>query len=226
MSTLILLRHGESIWNAADRFAGWTDVALSDVGEKEAARAGTVLATAGLLPDVVHTSLLRRAISTADIALDAADRHWISVHRTWRLNERNYGALEGRRRQEVRARYGDAQFMAWRRAFDVAPPPAERAGDDARYRALGVAVPGSESLQDVLVRLLPYWDSALRADLRRGRTVLVAAHGNVLRVLIAHIEGIPTERLRDIAVPTGEPLAYELTADLAAVRRGRLGRPL
>jgi len=224
MATLILLRHGQSIWNAADRFAGWTDVPLSEVGEKEAARAGTALARAGLLPDLVHTSLLRRAISTADIALDVADRHWIPVHRTWRLNERNYGALEGRSREEVRAQYGDEQFAAWRRSYSVAPPPADPSataerGRDARYQALGIDVPSTESLEDVLVRLLPYWRSALSTDLRGRRTVLVVAHGNVLRTLISHLERIPADAVRTIAVPTGEPLRYELSDDLVDVRR-------
>ena len=217
MPTLILLRHGESMWNAADRFAGWTDVPLSDVGRKEAAACGALLARTGLLPDVVHTSLLRRAISTAAIALDAADRHWIPVHRSWRLNERHYGALEGQSREDIRARFGDELFMAWRRSYDVAPPPRDRE-PDARYRALGVDVPASESLRDVLDRLLPHWESAISDDLRADRTVLVVAHGNVLRALISHLERIPSDAIRDIAVPTGEPLHYELGEGLLAAQ--------
>ncbi|WP_326761701.1 2,3-bisphosphoglycerate-dependent phosphoglycerate mutase [Streptomyces phaeochromogenes] len=219
MRTLILLRHGESVWNAADRFAGWADVPLSDVGREEAAGAGVLLAKAGLLPDVVHTSLLRRAISTADIALDAAERHWIPVRRTWRLNERHYGALQGRLREEVRTRFGDERFMAWRRSYDVAPPPAEQgavvAGDrNARYRHLGVTIPATESLKDVLARLLPYWESAICADLHVGRTVLLVAHGNVLRALISHLEQIPSDAIRQITVPTGKPIRCELTDGL------------
>jgi 2,3-bisphosphoglycerate-dependent phosphoglycerate mutase len=195
---LILLRHGESVWNAADRFAGWTDVALSEVGRKEAAGAGALLAGSGLFPDVVHTSLLRRAISTAAIALDVAGRHWIPVRRTWRLNERRYGALEGRGREEVRAQFGDEQFTAWRRSYSIAPP-------------------GGESLEDVLIRLLPYWETAVAADLRAGRSVLVVTHGNVLRALISHLERIPPEGIRAITVPTGEPFGYELTEQLRPV---------
>ncbi|WP_284748336.1 2,3-bisphosphoglycerate-dependent phosphoglycerate mutase [Amycolatopsis sp. RTGN1] len=188
----MLLRHGESVWNADDRFAGWTDVPLSEVGRKEAAGAGVSLARSGCLPDVVHTSLLRRAISTAAIALDVAGRHWIPVRRSRRLNERHYGALEGRSREEVRAQYGDEQFMTWRRSYSVAPP-------------------AGESLEDVLARLLPYWEAAVAADLRAGRTVLVVSHGNVLRTLISHFEGLPP---RSITVPTGEPFGYELTEEL------------
>ncbi|MEU9779836.1 2,3-bisphosphoglycerate-dependent phosphoglycerate mutase [Streptomyces phaeochromogenes] len=229
MHTLILLRHGESVWNAADRFAGWADVPLSDIGRKEAARCGALLTRAGLLPDVVHTSLLRRAISTADIALEVADRHWIPVQRTWRLNERHYGALQGRSREEVRTRFGDERFMTWRRSHDVAPPPAEQGTivgreRDARYRHLGVTVPATESLNDVLVRLLPYWESAICADLYAGRTVLVVAHGNVLRALISHLERIPDDALRQVAVPTGEPIRYELTDGLRPT--GSRGLPL
>ncbi|SEP48542.1 2,3-bisphosphoglycerate-dependent phosphoglycerate mutase [Amycolatopsis saalfeldensis] len=205
---LILLRHGESIWNAADRFAGWTDIPLSEVGRKEAARSGALIAYAGLRPDVVHTSLLRRAISTAAIALDVAERHWIPVRRTWRLNERHYGALEGQHREDVRARFGDEQFTAWRRSYSVAPPPAERTA---------AGVPAGESLEDVLIRLLPYWETAVAADLSAGRTVLVVTHGNVLRALISHLEGIPPQDIRTITVPTGEPFGYELTEDLHPV---------
>lgn len=195
---LILLRHGESVWNADDRFAGWTDVPLSEVGRKESAGAGAQLAGSGFLPDVAHTSLLRRAISTAAIALDVADRHWIPVRRTWRLNERHYGALEGHGREEIRARYSDEQFMAWRRSYSVAPP-------------------AGESLEDVRGRLLPYWETAVATDLRAGRTVLVVTHGNVLRTLIGHLERIPPDALRDITVPTGEPFGYELTEKLQPV---------
>ncbi|MYW96215.1 2,3-bisphosphoglycerate-dependent phosphoglycerate mutase [Amycolatopsis rubida] len=216
MRRLILLRHGESVWNAADRFAGWTDVPLSEVGRKEAARAGALLASAGLLPDVVHTSLLRRAISTAAIALDVADRHWIPVRRTWRLNERHYGALEGRRREEVRAEFGDERFTAWRRSYSAAPPPLGRERDhDARYR--GVDVPRSESLEDVLARLLPYWGTAVGTDLRASRTVLIVAHGNVLRALISHLDQVEPAAIRNIAVPTGEPIRYELTETLRPI---------
>jgi 2,3-bisphosphoglycerate-dependent phosphoglycerate mutase len=198
---LVLLRHGESTWNAEDRFAGWADIPLSDVGRKEAVRAGHALAHAGLLPDVVHTSLLRRAVTTADLALDAADRHWIPVRRDWRLNERHYGALQGMRRADVHAAFGDELTMAWRRSYDTPPPPLPdpQPGE-----------PAAESLRDVLARLLPYWRSAVLPDVRAGLTVLVVAHGNVFRGLIAHQEQLPEPAIRGIEVPTGVPLRYDL----------------
>lgn len=216
---LVLLRHGESAWNAADLFAGWMDVPLSERGHSEARRCGESLVQAGLLPDVVHTSLLRRAIATANIALDAADRHWIDVRRSWRLNERHYGALQGRSREQVRAEFGDEQFIRWRRSYDAPPPPAEPV-NDPRYRDLGVPVPPGESLKDVLARLLPYWEAAIAPDLRAGRTVLVVAHGNSLRALVKHLDGISDDDIVGLNIPTGRPLRYDLTHQLRPVHPG------
>jgi 2,3-bisphosphoglycerate-dependent phosphoglycerate mutase len=217
--TLVLLRHGESIWNAADRFAGWVDVPLSEQGRTEARQAGELLRDCGALPDVVHTSLLRRAVSTADLALDVADRHWIPVGRTWRLNERHYGALQGQSREHIRAEFGDELFGRWRRAYDVAPPPIAPGSpfgqdSDPRYAELRVGVPSAESLADVLRRLLPYWRSYISPGLRIGRTVLVVAHGNVLRALIKHLDGLSGEEVVSLSIPTGIPLRYDLTEDL------------
>ena len=216
MPTLILLRHGESDWNQKNLFTGWVDVDLTANGEAEGRRGGELLAEHGLLPDVVHTSLLRRAIRTADIALNAADRHWIPVRRSWRLNERHYGALQGKDKAAVRAEFGDDQFMLWRRSYDVPPPPLSdddefsQAGD-ARYADLLETVPRTECLADVVTRLLPYWYDAIVPDLRHG-TVLVAAHGNSLRAMIKHLDGLSDDAVVALNVPTGIPLRYELDA--------------
>src|SRR5690348_14718415 len=178
MATLILLRHGESEWNAKNLFTGWVDVALTDKGRAEATRGGEQLVEAGLLPDVVHTSLQRRAITTAHLALDAADRHWIPVRRSWRLNERHYGALQGKDKKQTLEQYGEEQSTNWARSFDVPPPPIEdgdvgsQAGE-VRYADLGDQLPRTECLKDVIARLLPYWDADLAADLQPGRTVLI-----------------------------------------------------
>ena len=215
MPTLILLRHGESDWNKKNLFTGWVDVDLSAAGEDEARRGGELLVEHGLLPDVVHTSLLRRAIYTAQISLDVADRQWIPVRRSWRLNERHYGALQGKDKAAVRAEFGDDQFMLWRRSYDV-PPPALADDDehsqvgDPRYADLLEAVPRSECLADVLVRMLPYWYDAIVPDLRHGQLVLVAAHGNSLRALIKHLDGLTNEAVVALNVPTGIPLRYDL----------------
>ena len=223
--TLILLRHGESDWNAKNLFTGWVDVDLTDKGRAEAVRAGELMAAEGLLPDVVHTSLLRRAITTANSALDVADRHWIPVHRSWRLNERHYGALQGLDKAATRDKYGEEQFMLWRRSFDTPPPPIEddnefsQAGDP-RYADLGDEMPRTECLKDVIARMLPYWDSDVVPDLRDGRTVLVAAHGNSLRALVKHLDGISDDDIVGLNIPTGIPLLYELDADLVPVTRG------
>jgi 2,3-bisphosphoglycerate-dependent phosphoglycerate mutase len=213
--TLILLRHGESDWNKKNLFTGWVDVDLSPAGEEEAIRGGELLRAADLMPDVVHTSLLRRAIRTADITVDGIDRLWLPVRRSWRLNERHYGALQGKDKSEVRAEFGDEQFMLWRRSYDVPPPPL---ADDDRYSQVGdprygnllESVPRTECLKDVVERLLPYWYDAIVPELRLGRIVLIVAHGNSLRALIKHLDGMSDEAVVALNVPTGIPLRYEL----------------
>ena len=215
MPTLVLLRHGESDWNKKNLFTGWVDVGLSAAGEDEARRGGELLVEHGLLPEVVHTSLLRRAIDTAQISLGVADRQWIPVRRSWRLNERHYGALQGKDKAAVRAEFGDDQFMLWRRSYDVPPPPLADDDEhsqvgDPRYADLLEAVPRTECLADVLARMLPYWYDAIVPDVRRGQLVLVAAHGNSLRALIKHLDGLSNEAVVALNVPTGIPLRYEL----------------
>jgi 2,3-bisphosphoglycerate-dependent phosphoglycerate mutase len=215
MPTLVLLRHGESDWNKKNLFTGWVDVGLSAAGEDEARRGGELLVEHGLLPDVVHTSLLRRAIDTAQISLDVADRQSIPVRRSWRQNERHNGALHGNDKAAVRAEFGDDQFMLWRRSYDVPPPPLADDDEhsqvgDPRYADLLEAVPRTECLADVLARMLPYWYDAIVPDLRRGQLVLVAAHGNSLRALIKHLDGLSNEAVVALNVPTGIPLRYEL----------------
>jgi 2,3-bisphosphoglycerate-dependent phosphoglycerate mutase len=216
---LVLLRHGESEWNAKGLFTGWVDVALSAKGEAEARRAGELLAEAEVLPDVVHTSLLRRAISTANLTLDVCDRHWIDVRRDWRLNERHYGALQGKNKKQVRETFGDEQFMLWRRSYDTPPPPIEPGSEfsqdgDPRYAALGDALPRTECLKDVVARMLPYWETAVVPDLRAGRAVLLAAHGNSLRALVKHLDGISDSEIAGLDIPTGIPLRYQLDEQL------------
>ena len=213
--TLVLLRHGESEWNAKNLFTGWVDVPLNDKGRAEALHGGELIKESGLLPDVVHTSLLRRAINTAAMALDVADRHWIPVRRSWRLNERHYGDLQGKNKKETLEQYGEEQFMLWRRSFDVPPPPI---ADDSewsqsglpQYADLGDEMPRTECLKDVIERFLPYWESSIVPDLRAGRTTLVAAHGNSLRALVKHLDGISDEDIAGLNIPTGMPLVYEL----------------
>ena len=225
LGTLVLLRHGQSTWNAENLFTGWVDVPLSEQGEAEARRGGELLAEAGLLPDVVHTSLLRRAISTANIALDVADRHWIDVRRDWRLNERHYGALQGKNKKETLEQFGEEQFMLWRRSYDTPPPPIEPGSQysqdgDVRYADLGDKLPTTECLKDVVERLLPYWESAIVPDLRAGKTVLIAAHGNSLRALVKHLDGISDEDIVGLNIPTGIPLRYDLDENLKPTNPG------
>jgi 2,3-bisphosphoglycerate-dependent phosphoglycerate mutase len=223
--TLILLRHGQSEWNAKNLFTGWVDVALTEEGRAEAERGGVLMREAGLLPDVVHTSLQRRAINTACIALDVADRHWIPVRRSWRLNERHYGALQGKDKKQTLAEFGEEQFMLWRRSFDTPPPPLD---DDAefspaglpQYADLGADLPRTECLKDVIERFLPYWESDITADLRAGHTVLVAAHGNSLRALVKHLDDISDDDIAGLNIPTGMPLVYELDDDFSPVVKG------
>jgi 2,3-bisphosphoglycerate-dependent phosphoglycerate mutase len=225
LGTLVLLRHGESIWNAENLFTGWVDVPLSDDGMAEARRAGELLGEKGPLPEVVHTSVLRRAINTANVSLDVCERHWIPVRRDWRLNERHYGALQGKNKAQIREEYGDDQFMIWRRSYDTPPPPiapgAEFAQDgDPRYAGLGDAFPRTECLADVLARLLPYWRDAIVPDLRAGKVVLVAAHGNSLRALVKHLDGISDEAIPKLNIPTGIPLRYELDENFSPTTPG------
>jgi 2,3-bisphosphoglycerate-dependent phosphoglycerate mutase len=220
---LVLLRHGESEWNAKNLFTGWVDVRLSDKGEAEARRGGVMLAERGLLPDVLHTSLLRRAIHTSQLALDACDRHWIPVQRSWRLNERHYGALQGKDKAQTLAEYGEEQFQLWRRSFDVPPPPIDDAdpysqAHDARYA--GISAPKSECLKDVITRMLPYWDEAIVPDLKAGKRVLVTAHGNSLRALVKHLDGISDADIAGLNIPTGIPLYYKLDANFKPVVKG------
>ena len=224
-STLILLRHGESEWNALNLFTGWVDVRLSTKGEAEAARGGKLLAERGLLPDVVHTSLLRRAIHTSQLALDACDRHWIPVKRSWRLNERHYGALQGKDKAQTLAEYGEEQFTLWRRSFDTPPPLIEKGAkysqdSDVRYAGLGSDLPMTECLKDVVVRMVPYWENEIVPDLKAGKVVLVTAHGNSLRALVKHLEGISDEDIAGLNIPTGIPLLYELDEQMRPVKKG------
>jgi 2,3-bisphosphoglycerate-dependent phosphoglycerate mutase len=217
--TLILLRHGESDWNAKNLFTGWVDVALTEKGCAEAVSGGEQLKAAGLLPDVVHTSVQRRAINTANLALDAMDRHWIPVRRSWRLNERHYGALQGKDKKQTLEQYGEEQFMLWRRSFDVPPPPL---ADDDPYSQVGDPryadlqhdgvdeLPRTECLKDVVARMLPYWESDITPDLTAGKTVLVAAHGNSLRAIVKHLDQISDQDIAGLNIPTGMPLIYRL----------------
>jgi 2,3-bisphosphoglycerate-dependent phosphoglycerate mutase len=218
--TLVLLRHGESEWNAKNLFTGWVDVDLNSKGEAEARRGGELLKEHGLLPDVMHTSVLRRAIRSGEIALDAADRHWIPVRRSWRLNERHYGALQGKDKKQTLETYGEEQFMLWRRSYDTPPPPIAdddewSQADDPRYATLPPELkPRTECLKDVLNRALPYWYDEIVPDLLAMRTVLVAAHGNSLRALVKHLDGISDEAIAKLNIPTGIPLRYDLDENM------------
>jgi 2,3-bisphosphoglycerate-dependent phosphoglycerate mutase len=224
--TLVLLRHGQSEWNAKNLFTGWVDVDLTDKGEIEARRGGEMLREHDLLPDVLHTSVLRRAIRTAEIALDAADRSWIAVRRSWRLNERHYGALQGKDKKQTLQEFGEEQFMLWRRSYDVPPPPIGEDDEwsqfhDPRYRSLPPELkPRTECLKDVLLRALPYWYDQIVPDLLAGRTVLVAAHGNSLRAIVKHLDQISDEAIAELNIPTGIPLRYDLDENLRPVTVG------
>jgi 2,3-bisphosphoglycerate-dependent phosphoglycerate mutase len=223
-ATLVLLRHGESDWNALNLFTGWVDVGLTEKGRAEAVRSGELLTEHGLLPDVLYTSLLRRAITTADLALDAADRLWLPVRRSWRLNERHYGALQGLNKAETKERYGEEQFMAWRRSYDRPPPPIEKGSKfsqdgDPRYANIGGG-PLTECLADVVARFLPYFTDVIVPDLRFGKSVLVVAHGNSLRALVKHLDRMSDAEIVGLNIPTGIPLRYDLDADMRPVLPG------
>jgi 2,3-bisphosphoglycerate-dependent phosphoglycerate mutase len=224
--TLVLLRHGESEWNAKNLFTGWVDVALTEKGRAEAARGGELMADAGVLPDVLHTSLLRRAITTAQLALDTCDRLWLPVRRSWRLNERHYGALQGKDKKATMEEFGEEQFMLWRRSYDTPPP---RIADDDEWSQVGDAkyaslpdevLPRTECLKDVVARMLPYWYDAIVPDLRTGRTVLVTAHGNSLRALVKHLDDMSEDAVVGLNIPTGIPLVYRLDEDMRPLERG------
>ena len=223
MYELILLRHGRSQWNEKNLFTGWHDCPLAASGRDEARRAGALMAAAGLFPDAVHTSVLRRAIETAELALAAVGRSWIPVRRSWRLNERHYGDLTGLDKAETAARHGAEQVRVWRRSFRIAPPPIQTghrldpARDPAYAELAPELVPRTESLADVTARLLPYWHDSVAPDLRAGRVVLVSAHGNSLRGLVKHLDGIGEDEIAGVEIPTGLPLHYRLGEDLAPV---------
>ena len=225
-STLVLLRHGESEWNAKNLFTGWVDVDLTEVGEQQARDGGALLREAGLLPTVVHTSVLTRAIRTCNLALDVCGRGWIPVKRHWRLNERHYGDLQGKDKKATLEQYGEEQFMQWRRSYDTPPPPIARGTEwdvsgDPRYAALpSELVPLTECLADVVDRMLPYWYDAVVPDLRAGQTVLVAAHGNSLRALVKHLDGLSDEAVVALNIPTGQPLRYDLDDDMKPTNPG------
>jgi 2,3-bisphosphoglycerate-dependent phosphoglycerate mutase len=226
MSAVVLLRHGESEWNAKGLFTGWVDVGLSPGGVAEAQRGGAMLAQSGLRPAVVHTSVLTRAIQTAHVALEAAGLLWLPVHRSWRLNERHYGALQGQDKAQTRQQYGDEQFMLWRRSYDVPPPPLPDDDPlspvaDPRYALLpDDLMPRTECLRDVVARLLPYWQDAIVPALAAGQTVLIVAHGNSLRALVKHLDGIGDAEIAELNIPTGIPLVYELDDRFRPTVRG------
>ena len=223
---LVLIRHGQSDWNKKNLFTGWVDVGLTELGMTEARQGGELLVERDYLPDVVHTSVLRRAIHTAEITLDVADRSWIPVHRSWRLNERHYGALQGKDKKQTLEEFGEEQFMTWRRSYDTPPPPIEPDDEfaqtgDPRYADLPPELlPETECLKDVLERFLPYWYDAIVPDLRTGRTVAVVAHGNSLRALAKHLADISDDDIPGLNIPTGVPLVYELDESMRPIVRG------
>ncbi|MFF2030678.1 phosphoglyceromutase [Arthrobacter sp. NPDC058192] len=222
---LILLRHGHSEWNAKNLFTGWVDVDLNDQGRKEAVRGGELLVEHDILPDILYTSRLKRAINTANLALETADRGWIDVKRDWRLNERHYGALQGKDKAQTLAEFGEEQFMLWRRSYDTPPPTLADDSEfsqfgDPRYADLGDTIPRTECLKDVLIRLMPYWESEIKGDLKAGKTVLITAHGNSLRALVKHLDGISDEDIASLNIPTGIPLVYELDEDFKPLNPG------
>ncbi|MGH8823064.1 MAG: phosphoglyceromutase [Jiangellaceae bacterium] len=223
---MVLLRHGESDWNAKNLFTGWVDVDLTDKGRAEAQTGGELIAGRDLLPDVLHTSVLRRAIRTAEISLHACERSWVPVRRSWRLNERHYGALQGKDKKQTLTEFGEEQFMLWRRSYDTPPPPIDDDDEfsqvgDPRYADLPPELmPRTECLADVVRRMLPYWYDAIVPDLRRGAGVAVVAHGNSLRALVKHLDGISDEDIPELNIPTGVPLFYELDESMRPLTRG------
>jgi 2,3-bisphosphoglycerate-dependent phosphoglycerate mutase len=231
MTKLVLIRHGESTWNKENRFTGWTDVDLSEKGLQEAREGGQVLKAEGYRFDVAYTSVLKRAIRTLWIALDEMDLMWIPVHRSWRLNERHYGALQGLNKAETAAKFGEAQVKIWRRSYDVPPPALEASdarypGHDPRYRNLGPGeLPLTECLKDTVARFLPLWHETVAPAIRQGQKVLIAAHGNSLRALVKYLDNVSEADIVELNIPTGMPLAYELDGDLRPLNRYYLGDP-
>ena len=231
MPVLVLLRHGESVWNLENRFTGWADVDLTDKGRAEAAEAGRLLKEGGYVFDVAYTSLLKRAIRTLWIALDGLDQMWLPTHGTWRLNERHYGALQGLNKSETAAKFGEAQVKIWRRAYDTPPPPLEKSdprwpGHDPRYAGVDRKdLPKAESLKDTIARFLPYWEGTIAPDIRAGKRVVIAAHGNSLRALVKHLDRMSEEAVLALNIPTGIPLVYELDDSLQPLKHYYLGDP-
>ena len=229
MHKLVLLRHGESDWNRENRFTGWTDVDLSATGIEEATRAGKILREQGFTFDVAYTSLQKRAIRTLWIVLDQMDLMWIPVHRSWRLNERHYGALQGLNKAETAAKHGEEQVKIWRRSYDIPPPALDKSdprypGHDRRYAELAESdIPLAESLKDTVARFLPYWHETIAPAVRAGRNVIIAAHGNSLRALVKHLDGISDNDIVGLNIPTGVPLVYELDDNLRPIRHEYLG---
>jgi len=228
---LIMLRHGESTWNQENLFTGWTDVGLTPQGENEAKAAGRLLMDEGMRPDILHTSVLVRAIRTAEIALEEMGLQYLPVRRSWRLNERHYGSLQGLDKKETAERHGSDQVLLWRRSYDIPPPALDREDDrhpahDPRYAALAPdLLPATECLADVVIRMLPYWHDVIVPDLRAGMTPLIVAHGNSMRALVKHLDGISDEEIVDLNIPTGIPLVYELDGELRPVSNRYLGDP-
>jgi 2,3-bisphosphoglycerate-dependent phosphoglycerate mutase len=231
MHKLVLLRHGESTWNKENRFTGWTDVDLTEVGRAEARRAGQLLREGGFVFDQAFTSVLKRAIRTLWIALDELDLMWIPIEHTWRLNERHYGALQGLNKAETAAKYGEQQVKIWRRAYATPPPPLEKSdprypGNDPRYRGLSQnELPLTECLKDTVERFLPYWHKHIAPAVQAGKRVLIAAHGNSLRALVKYLDNISEEEIVELNIPTGVPLVYELGADMKPSKHYYLGDP-
>ena len=231
MKKVILLRHGESVWNKENRFTGWTDVDLTEKGVEEAKKAGELMRDAGFVFDLAHTSVLKRAIKTLWLALEQLDLMWIPVLHSWRLNERHYGALQGLNKAETAAKFGEQQVLAWRRSYDVPPPAlapddARCPGGDPRYRGLASSqVPLTECLKDTVARVLPYWNQAIAPDIRAGKHVLIAAHGNSLRALVKYLDKVSDHDIVGLNIPTGVPLVYELDDVLKPIRHYYLGDP-
>jgi 2,3-bisphosphoglycerate-dependent phosphoglycerate mutase len=229
MKKIVLLRHGESIWNRENRFTGWTDVELTEKGVEEAKQAGRLIQEAGLAFDLAHTSMLRRAIKSLWLALEQLDLMWIPVHHSWRLNERHYGALQGLNKAETAAKFGEKQVLEWRRSYDTPPPAlaaddARHAGNDPRYAGLSRnEIPLTECLKDTVARVLPYWNRVIVPDVRAGKRIIIAAHGNSLRALVKYLDGVSDQDIVGLNIPTGVPLVYELDDALKPIRHYYLG---